>query len=207
MDHVEIKADGREGQPRDGTAKTAPPHPQTHAGDIWVFGYGSLMWNPGFAFAERQPATAHGVHRRLCVYSHRYRGTPEKPGLVMGLLRGGCCHGIAFRVLAADVEATRAYLTEREQTTKVYHEVFRPVRLRDGRTVPALCYVVDQNHKQFAGRLSAEEQLRFVVDSCGSFGPNRDYVCNSAISLKEIGVSDRTLQWLSDRLLRTDGKA
>jgi cation transport protein ChaC len=193
MDHVEIKA-------LQGDQRTHPPQQQTHPGDIWVFGYGSLMWNPGFPFAEKQAATAHGVHRRLCVYSTRYRGTPEKPGLVMGLLKGGCCHGVAFRVLAADVPATRAYLTEREQLTKVYHEVFRPVRLRDGRCVTALCYVVDPSHRQFAGRLSAEEQLRFVADSCGHIGPNRDYVCNTARSLGEIGVRDRTLQWLSDRL-------
>jgi glutathione-specific gamma-glutamylcyclotransferase len=186
MDHVEIKA--------------APPHPHAHPGDMWVFGYGSLMWNPGFPFAERQPAVAHGVHRRLCVYSTRYRGTPEKPGLVVGLLYGGCCHGLAFRVLASHVPATRAYLTQREQVSKIYHEVFRPVRLRDGRTIPALCYVVDQQHRQYAGRLSREEQLRMVEHSSGSTGPNRDYICNTAKSLDEIGVEDRTLRWLSERL-------
>jgi glutathione-specific gamma-glutamylcyclotransferase len=190
MDHVEIKAKVK--------------HPQTHAaghpGDIWVFGYGSLMWNPGFPFEERQAAVAHGVHRRLCVYSTRYRGTPEKPGLVVGLLTGGCCHGVCFRVAARDVQPTRHYLTEREQFTKIYHEVFRPVRLRDGRTVPALCYVVDQTHTQYAGRLSREEQLRMVEHSHGKTGPNRDYVCNTAQSLKEIGVEDRTLRWLADRL-------
>jgi glutathione-specific gamma-glutamylcyclotransferase len=193
MDHVEIKAD-------EGGTKTPLARAQAHSDDIWVFGYGSLMWNPGFPYAEKQAATAHGVHRRLCVYSTHYRGTPEKPGLVMGLLRGGCCHGVAFRVRGPDVPATRAYLSEREQISKVYHEVFRPVRLRDGRTVPALCYVVDQKHRQFAGRLTAEEQLGMVAESCGLTGPNRDYVCNTAHSLREIGVSDRTLQWLSDRL-------
>jgi glutathione-specific gamma-glutamylcyclotransferase len=186
MDHVEIKA--------------IPSRPQVHPGDLWVFGYGSLMWNPGFPFAERHPAIAHGVHRRLCVYSTRYRGTPEKPGLVVGLLYGGCCHGIAFRVEARNVASTRAYLEEREQISKIYHEVFRPVRLRDGRTIAALCYVVDQNHRQYAGRLSREEQLRFVEHSCGAIGPNRDYVCNTAKSLREIGVEDRTLRWLAEKL-------
>jgi glutathione-specific gamma-glutamylcyclotransferase len=196
MEHAEIKAH--------------LPHPQSQPGDLWVFGYGSLMWNPGFAFAERHPATAYGVHRRLCVWSTRYRGTPEKPGLVMGLLRGGSCHGVAFRVHAAEVAGTHAYLTEREQVTKVYHEVFRPVRLRDGRLVPALCYVVDLGHRQFAGKLSREEQLRFVERSHGGIGPNRDYVCNTARSLMDMGVRDRTLLWLSSRLtggLRlTEGK-
>ncbi|MFM9973927.1 MAG: gamma-glutamylcyclotransferase [Beijerinckiaceae bacterium] len=186
MDHVEIKA------------KRLPAH--ADSGDLWVFGYGSLMWNPGFPFAEHQPAVAHGVHRRLCVYSHRYRGTPEKPGLVVGLLTGGCCHGLCFRVRTEDCSATLEYLTEREQISKVYHEMFRPVRLRDGRVVRALCYVVDQRHKQFAGRLSLEQQFHLVKDSHGEIGPNRDYVRNTAQSLRDIGVEDRTLRWLAERL-------
>jgi glutathione-specific gamma-glutamylcyclotransferase len=189
MDHVEIKA--------------TLPFAQGHSGDLWVFGYGSLMWNPGFPFAERQPALAHGVHRRLCVYSTRYRGTPEKPGLVVGLLSGGSCHGLAFRVEAKEVATTRAYLTEREQITKIYHEVFRPVRLRDGRTVQALCYVVDQTHHQYSGRLSRDQQLDLVRDSHGGSGPNRDYVCNTAHSLRELGVEDRTLHWMAEQLGKT----
>jgi cation transport protein ChaC len=187
MDHVEIKAN----------------HLVAHeerAGDFWVFGYGSLMWHPGFPHAERLPAIAHGVHRRLCVYSHRYRGTPEKPGLVMGLLAGGCCHGMAFRVRGEDAAATRDYLTRREQVSKVYHEVFRPVRLRDGRRIAALCYVVDQRHRQFAGRLCRDTQLALIRDSHGQRGPNRDYVRNTADMLAEIGCEDRTLSWLSRRL-------
>jgi glutathione-specific gamma-glutamylcyclotransferase len=190
MDHVEIKT----------KMKSRTVHALERPGDFWVFGYGSLMWNPGFPYEEHHPAIAHGVHRRLCVYSTRYRGTPEKPGLVVGLLTGGCCHGVCFRVSAKDAQATRAYLTEREQVSKIYHEVFRPVRLRDGRCVPALCYVVDQSHKQYAGRLSAEEQLKLVEHSHGNVGPNRDYVCNTAQSLQDIGVEDRTLRWLADRL-------
>jgi cation transport protein ChaC len=186
MDHAEIKA------------HTA--HPPAHPGDLWVFGYGSLMWNPGFPFAERRPATAHGVHRRLCVWSTRYRGTPENPGLVMGLMLGGSCRGMAFRVLDGDAAPTREYLTAREQLNKVYHEVFRPVRLNDGRTVKALCYVVDESHRQFAGRLPPEQQLGLVRASAGSMGPNRDYVCNTVAALRDMGVSDRALSWLSERL-------
>jgi cation transport protein ChaC len=188
MEHAEIKAH--------------VAHPQPHSGDLWVFGYGSLMWNPGFAFVERRPALAHGVHRRLCVWSTRYRGTPEKPGLVMGLLLGGSCRGMAFRVDAAEVAATRSYLTDREQVTKVYHEVMRPVRLNDGRTIAALCYVVDQSHRQFAGRLAPEEQLSRIRTSAGSMGPNRDYVCNTARALNDIGCRDRTLDWLARELDR-----
>lgn len=186
MDHAEIKAH--------------VAHPPGHAGDLWVFGYGSLMWNPGFSFAERHPALAHGVHRRLCVWSTRYRGTPESPGLVMGLMLGGACRGMAFRVLEKDVGPTRAYLTDREQTSRVYHEVFRPVRLGDGRTIAALCYVVDRSHRQFAGHLAPEEQLARIRTSAGSMGPNRDYVCNTARALKDMGCRDRTLDWIATRL-------
>jgi glutathione-specific gamma-glutamylcyclotransferase len=171
--------------------------------DLWVFGYGSLIWNPGFAFLEQSPAVAHGVHRRLCVYSFRYRGTEQAPGLVAGLMPGGCCHGMAFRVCRTKVVETRAYLTEREQTTKVYHEVTRPVRLRDGRMVEALCYVVDQRHRQFAGKLDREAQLKLVTDSRGDRGPNRDYVINTATALKSIGVKDRTMIWLAKALQKT----
>jgi glutathione-specific gamma-glutamylcyclotransferase len=187
----------------DGRAQPAlhqPAHPPEERGDLWVFGYGSLMWRPGFAFAERHPAVAHGVHRRLCIYSHRYRGTPERPGLVMGLLRGGSCRGIAFRVHAADVKATRAYLKDREQTTMVYHEVFRPVGLPDGRSVKALCYVVDEGHRQFAGRLPRDEVLRFVAQGQGDMGPNRDYVCNTHRELCAMGCRDSMLAWLDERL-------
>lgn len=168
--------------------------------DLWVFGYGSLIWHPGFEFLEQSPAVAHGVHRRLCVYSFRYRGTEQAPGLVAGLMRGGCCHGMAFRVCRTRIPETRAYLTDREQTSKVYHEVVRPVRLRDGRTIRALCYVVDQTHRQFAGKLDREQQLALIQRSHGDRGPNRDYVCNTAKALTNMGVQDRTMTWLASAL-------
>ena len=127
------------------------------AGDLWVFGYGSLMWRPGFDFVERVDARLIGAHRALCVYSFVHRGTPERPGLVLGLDRGGACRGIAFRVAAAKRAETVAYLRAREQVTMVYREFVRPVRLKTNpeRAVPALCYMVDRSHPQYAGRLDA----------------------------------------------------
>src|SRR3954467_3077889 len=129
-------------------------------GDLWVFGYGSLMWRPGFDFIEQVPARLIGEHRALCVYSFDHRGTPEKPGLVLGLDRGGACRGIAFRVAASRREATIAYLREREQTTHVYREVMRSVWLEDDarRRVSAMAYVVDRGHVQYAGRLTLADE-------------------------------------------------
>jgi cation transport protein ChaC len=124
------------------------------SGDLWVFGYGSLMWRPGFAFVERVPARLVGLHRALCVYSFVHRGTPERPGLVLGLDRGGMCRGIAYRVAAAKRVETIAYLRGREQVTTVYLEIMRQIALEDTarRRVRALCYIVDPSHVQYAGR-------------------------------------------------------
>jgi cation transport protein ChaC len=161
--------------------------------DLWVFGYGSLMWRPGFPFAERRPARLHGYHRSLCVLSHVHRGTPEKPGLVLGLDRGGRCHGVAFRVLAQEADATIAYLREREQVTSVYVERRLPVRLDDGREVQALAYAVDRRHRQYAGRLPPEELLRYVSQGQGISGANPDYVRSTYEHLLEMGVRDPIL--------------
>src|ERR1700681_4000226 len=143
--------------------------------DLWVFGYGSLMWRPGFDILERRNARLVGAHRALCVYSFVHRGTPERPGLVLGLDRGGNCLGIAFRVAAAEREATVTYLRAREQVTSVYRESLRRVWLESdpGRTVTALCYMVDRGHPQYAGRLSLDEQLHHVRQGFGQSGANR----------------------------------
>jgi cation transport protein ChaC len=170
------------------------------AHDLWVFGYGSLMWRPGFPYREKQVATLRGCHRRLCVLSINHRGTPERPGLVLGLDHGGACTGLAFRVPAEEVAATRAYLREREQITMVYHEVFRGVSLRDGRRIRALAYVVNRNHRQYAGRLSVEEMLPLVRGAVGRSGANPDYVVNTVAELEAIGLADPALLRLAHAL-------
>lgn len=170
--------------------------------DFWVFGYGSLMWRPGFAFLERRPARLVGAHRALCIYSFVHRGTPEKPGLVLGLDRGGNCRGIAYRVAAGKRADTLRYLREREQTTMVYREVSRTVWLDDDpqQSVPALCYMVDRGHPQYAGRLPLERQLHFVRQGHGRSGVNRDYVLDAVKEIERQGFRDDELHLLAERL-------
>jgi cation transport protein ChaC len=176
-----------------------PSETQSTKADLWVFGYGSLMWRPGFEFIEQVPARLIGEHRALCVYSFDHRGTPEKPGLVLGLDRGGACRGIAFRVEAQHRLATIDYLRAREQTTNVYREVMRSVWLDNEarERVSALTYVVDRGHVQYAGRLSLAEQLRHVREGHGRSGNNRDYVLATVKSIEAQGFRDAQLHQLA----------
>jgi cation transport protein ChaC len=170
--------------------------------EFWVFGYGSLMWRPGFVHEERRTALLRGMHRGLCVYSHVHRGTPENPGLVLGLDRGGSCRGVAFRVAAERWDETVDYLRRREQVTSVYKETTRLVDL-DGdvpRRVKALAYIVDRDHLQYAGKLPFERQLALVRSGLGQSGANPDYVLSTADHLVEIGLRDRGLEWLAAQL-------
>ncbi len=170
--------------------------------DLWVFGYGSLMWRPDFDVLERVPAKLIGMHRSLCVYSFVHRGTPERPGLVMGLDRGGMCRGIAYRVAAARREATIAYLRAREQVTNVYLETTRRIELEDEtqRQVRALCYIVDRGHVQYAGRLNVEECVHYVRQGHGRSGNNRDYVIETVRALEALGYRETDLHLIADRL-------
>lgn len=168
--------------------------------NLWIFGYGSLMWRPGFRFIERHPAILRGAHRRLCLYSYVHRGTPEVPGLVLGLDHGGSCRGVAFRVAPEFAKATLDYLTDREQINYAYHEVIRLVQLEDGRQVPALAYVVNRKHPQYSGNLKPEEILRHVRQGKGKSGANPDYIRNTAEELRRLKIHDATLAWLVERL-------
>jgi glutathione-specific gamma-glutamylcyclotransferase len=161
--------------------------------NLWVFGYGSLMWRPGFAAEEKILATLHGYHRALCVLSHVHRGTPEAPGLVMGLDRGGSCRGIAYRVHPAEREQTLAYLRAREQVTLVYRETWHRLTLADGRSVQGVAYTVDRNHAQYAHRLNDEDIVRLVRQGVGISGANPDYVRNTHRQLQELGIRDPQL--------------
>jgi cation transport protein ChaC len=170
--------------------------------DLWVFAYGSLMWRPGFEFLERRDARLVGAHRALCVFSFVHRGTPEKPGLVLGLDRGGNCRGIAYRVAGEKRSDTIAYLRAREQVTFVYRESWRSVWL-DGdpqQSVHALCYMVDRGHRQYAGRLTLERQLHFVRQGHGRSGNNRDYVLAAVKEIEAQGYRDEALHLLAERL-------
>ena len=170
--------------------------------DLWVFAYGSLMWRPGFDFLERRSARLVGAHRALCVYSFVHRGTPQRPGLVLGLDRGGNCRGIAYRVAAAKRTATIDYLRAREQVTKVYREASRAVWLDDDpqQSVHALCYVVDRGHRQYAGRLPLAQQLHYVRQGHGRSGACRDYVLAAVKELEALGVRDAGLHTLGEQI-------
>ena len=175
--------------------------------DLWVFGYGSLMWRPGFSYAEAVPARLHGEHRALCVLSFVHRGTREKPGLVLGLDKGGSCRGVAFRIVEAERDGVMSYLRELELVTNVYREVTRPVRLGSGAEVRAVTYVVDRGHPQYAGKLGRDAVLELVRESAGVSGHNRDYVLATAEHLTSIGINDQLLVWLAGELSGERGRS
>ena len=175
---------------------------------FWVFGYGSLMWNPGFATPETQPARLHGWHRAFCIYSEHYRGTPRKPGLILGLLPGGACRGLAHRLPRTGYDTVRRYLRTREiDNDGVYKEEVRPIHLHDGRTVEALVYLADRQHRQFAGKLPPARAAALVRRGRGATGTNLAYLGNTIAHLGELGLSDRALEDLARRAGLSDAVA
>jgi len=163
--------------------------------DLWIFGYGSLMWRPDFPFVDRARALVHGYHRAFCVYSHVYRGTRERPGLVLGLDNGGSCTGVAYRVAADHAEAAVEYLIRREMVTRVYMPRWVTARIGDT-TIRAHTYTAAHNHVQYAGRLSEDEALRLILQGHGRSGPNTEYLSNTVSHLDALGISDQPLRRL-----------
>jgi cation transport protein ChaC len=178
-------------------------------GELWVFGYASLMWSPGFAYRERQRGFVYGYHRALCIYSHRHRGTRERPGLVMGLCRGGSCWGMAYRLASRAQRTILAALWRREMRNYVYLPRLVTVRVA-GRPVRALTFVADQKHRQFAGDLDVEHTARLVAQGRGGRGHNIDYLQRTLAHMRELGVRDPHLDRVLARanaLLRTRARA
>lgn len=169
---------------------------------LWVFGYGSLIWEPGFVYEERVLARLDGWHRSFCMHSIHHRGTTERPGLVLALDRaeGASCSGVAFSVAPASAETVLAALRARELISSAYLEKTLPVALADGRLVAAVTYVIDPDHVQYCGGLALEDQARIILAATGGRGPNRDYLWNTASHLAELGLADAELDWLSARV-------
>jgi len=167
---------------------------QLPRGDLWVFGYGSLMWSPGFRYQERSTGRLHGYHRALCILSNRYRGTPERPGLVMGLCRGGSCWGMAFRVPAARVRRVLQMLWHREMLNRVYWPRLVPVKVRRGRRIRALAFVADPGHRQFVRELDLHGRARLVAQGIGERGNCMDYIRNTIRHMEQLGVRDPHLE-------------
>ena len=167
---------------------------------LWVFGYGSLIWDPGFPVAERRIARLDGWHRSFCMRSIHHRGTVDHPGLVLALDRAdhASCTGVAFRVAMGHEEATFAALRERELVSSAYLEMTLPVVTDEG-PLDALAYVIDPDHVQYCN-LDREEQARIIASATGGRGANRDYLWSTALHLAELGIADPDLEWLATRV-------
>jgi cation transport protein ChaC len=169
---------------------------------MWVFGYGSLLWTPGFEVAEQLIATLPDYARSFCMRSIHHRGTVADPGLVLALdeQAGEACEGVALRVCAEQEAQTLAYLRERELISSAYVEKELTVRLSDGRAVTALVYVIDEAHEQYCGGLPLEEQAQIMAHAVGGRGPNSEYLYNTADHLATLGLHDPALEWLATRV-------
>lgn len=165
---------------------------------VWIFGYGSLIWKPGFDYAERKRALLTGYRRRFCMTSVHYRGTPEVPGLVLALDRdpAGSCEGVAYRLAEANCDAALAYLRERELVSYAYHEMVLPLRLEDGASVEAIAYVVNRDHAQYSGVLDLADQARIIARAVGPMGSNLDYLDQTVASLEALEIADDELSAL-----------
>ena len=174
--------------------------------ELWVFGYGSLMWRPDFPYLRSAQAVLNGYHRSFCVYSHVWRGTVEKPGLVLGLTPGGSCRGIAFLVAAEDRADVLDYLHERELGTYAYLPLTLPIELsgQEGAT-GAYCFVADTTHPQYAGDLARDEAVAIIMEASGKGGLNRDYLINTVKELDRHGYAEPQLRALLAEVARRTG--
>ncbi|MCC5989004.1 MAG: gamma-glutamylcyclotransferase [Pararhodobacter sp.] len=169
---------------------------------LWVFGYGSLLWDPGFAWSARHQARLDGFRRAFCMRSIHHRGTEAQPGLVLALdaHEAASCAGLAFEIAPQIAEETLEYLRARELISAAYLETRQRVTLADGASVEAVVYVIDRAHWQYCGGLSLEEQAQIIARAQGRRGPNCEYLHQTAAQLAALGVPDGELDWLSKRV-------
>ena len=167
--------------------------------DVWIFAYGSLIWRPDFAYAERRLATLHGHHRALCLWSRVNRGTPECPGLVFGLDRGGSCRGVVYRLPGETVPGTFPALWEREMSTGAYLPRWLPCETDQGR-VRALVFFMNRSNPGYVGTLPEDEVLAIVRRASGRYGRCTDYVTATAAALRAAGIHDARLERIARRL-------
>ena len=163
-------------------------------GDRWIFGYGSLMWRPGFPYLDRQSARLYGRRRAFCIYSVHHRGTYQRPGLVLGLAPGGSVRGVAYRVAGGKWAEVYAYLREREQPTETYFEAEALVRLGSGGEAAALIFLSDRGHSQWAGNLTLEQQADLIAGATGLSGRNVDYLRDLVEHLRAEGIRDHCME-------------
>ena len=175
---------------------TPPPHP------FWIFAYGSLMWDPGFPHLEARAARLMGYHRAFCLYSEHYRGTPERPGLVLGLDRGGSCLGRAYLIAAGQGAEVARYLDEREMLGGAYDPRWVEVRLEQGGRVPAYAYVINRACPNYAGRLDLDRIAEVILHAAGTRGSNVEYLANTVRHLDELGIEESALHEVLEKVQR-----
>ncbi|OGA06226.1 MAG: hypothetical protein A3D95_01530 [Betaproteobacteria bacterium RIFCSPHIGHO2_12_FULL_69_13] len=175
-------------------------------GRVWVFGYGSLMWNPAFHFAERRTARVHGYHRRFCLWSHAGRGSLERPGMMLALERGGSCVGVAYRIARGAVRTELDVIWRREMLTMAYRPVWVRALTESGEE-PAIAFAVNRGHERYVRGLKERAAIRYIATGGGHLGPCREYLFETAAHLRELGIRDRRLESLADRVRRLAGEA
>lgn len=174
------------------------------ARDLWVFGYGSLIWNPLFKFVEHRLATVHGFHRRFCLRSRLGRGSVEKPGLMLGLDFGGSCNGVAFRIAARDVRHELKLMWRREMVLGSYAPRWLKARAR-GKHLRAIAFVVNHAHPHYTGKLPLKTVITTLASAHGRFGSGADYLYQTVDCLTAHGIRDAHLTALSEQVMRAAG--
>ena len=169
--------------------------------DIWVFGYGSLIWNPAFHYEESATGRIHGYHRRFCLWTHLGRGSPDNPGMVLGLDNGGCCTGVAFRIERSKAEEEFDVIWRREMVSGAYRPKWLSVQTDDGRRVCGVTFVINHSHERYAGNVSEDDVVHAIATARGPLGPCCEYLFNTVAHLEELGLHDRSLFRLRNKVL------